>query len=127
MDSLGNLTAGVGHKMTSAEKAKYPEGTKIPKAVRDKWLKEDVAKAEKWSKEIIAEKIGEDVPEEVESILFNMAFNLGKTGLSKFTKTLEFIKQREYVKASEEMLASYWSGQVGYRANRLSERMRNVK
>ena len=113
--------------MTSAERAKYPEGTKIPKAVRDKWLKEDVAKADKWSKEIIADKIGKDVPEEVESILFNMAFNLGKTGLSKFSKTLEFIKQGEYAKASEEMLDSKWADQVGDRAKRLSERMRGIK
>lgn len=58
------------------------------------------------------------------AVLIDMCFNLGIGGLSKFTITLELIRNGEYEKAAVAMLQSKWATQVGNRAKRLSEMMR---
>jgi lysozyme len=57
------------------------------------------------------------------SVLLNMCFNLGITGLCSFKKTIGFIGIRDYKSASTEMLDSRWAKQVGDRAVRLSKLM----
>ena len=57
----------------------------------------------------------------------NMAFQLGKTKLSKFVKTIEFIKNNNYMEASIEMLDSDWAEQAYNRANRISTLFQKVK
>lgn len=59
-----------------------------------------------------------------QEVLINMAFNLGVHGLLKFKKTLQFIEDGEYEKASVEMLDSKWSTEVHNRANELSQIMK---
>ena len=59
-----------------------------------------------------------------ESVLINMAYNMGIVGLMKFTKTLALIKAGDYPKAADEMLRSRWAKQAGHRAVELSEQMR---
>ena len=56
-------------------------------------------------------------------ILFDMAFNMGVPRLLHFKKTLQYIKDEEYLKASVEMLDSRWAAQVGRRAKDLSNLM----
>lgn len=60
-----------------------------------------------------------------ESVLINMAYNMGLVGLMKFTKTLALIKSGDYPKAADEMLKSAWAAQVGHRAVELAEQMRS--
>lgn len=57
-------------------------------------------------------------------VLVNMAFNLGKRGLSKFKKMIAAVKKEDWDEAAAQMLDSRWAKQVGKRANRLSEMMR---
>ena len=57
-------------------------------------------------------------------VLLNMYFNLGNR-LFSFKKMLKALKKQDYVKASEEMLDSKWSEQVGQRAVDLSNMMLN--
>ena len=57
------------------------------------------------------------------SVLLNMCFNLGITGLCKFKQTLESIRTGNYELASRQMLESKWARQVGNRAIRLSKIM----
>ncbi len=57
------------------------------------------------------------------SVLVNMAFNLGVDGLCDFHRTLEHVKNSDFYDASEEMLKSSWSLQVGDRALRLAKQM----
>ncbi len=59
------------------------------------------------------------------AVMVNMVFNLGLSRFLKFEKTIEYIKNREYAKASEEMMDSRWAKQVGNRANQLAEQMLN--
>ena len=56
--------------------------------------------------------------------LVNMAFNLGRTRLAQFKKMLAAIEAQDYASAAEEMLDSRWAIQVGQRAERLAQMMR---
>lgn len=70
-------------------------------------------------------------PLHVQTVLLNMAYNMGVPRLSGFKKTLKFIQQGEYFAAGEEMLInsagdgpSEWYTEVGPRAKRLSDRLK---
>lgn len=56
--------------------------------------------------------------------LINMCFNLGIQRLCGFAKTLDFLKQCDYASAATEMLDSLWARQVGQRAQRLAQMIR---
>jgi len=58
-----------------------------------------------------------------QTVLVNMAFNLGLKGLLKFKTTLGHVQAGSYVQASEAMLKSQWTRQVGARARELAAAM----
>ena len=58
------------------------------------------------------------------SVLLNMCFNLGISGLMEFQNTLAFIGAGDFERAANNMLASKWVKQVGRRAIELSDLMR---
>jgi len=60
-------------------------------------------------------------------VLIDMMFNLGFGRLSKFKRTLQYIKERRFDDASVEMLCSKWAKQVHRRANELSKMMETGK
>lgn len=59
-----------------------------------------------------------------QSVLLNMAYNLGIEGLLKFTDTLALLARGHYTAASTQMLNSTWSRQVKSRAIELALIMR---
>ncbi len=61
------------------------------------------------------------LPDSIKGVLTEMAFNLGKQGLSEFKNFLRYISTYDYAKASAEMLRSSWASQVGNRAQTLSK------
>ena len=67
-----------------------------------------------------------DLPEEVQQIIANMMFNLGRPRLSKFKGMKRGVDNQDWNGAADEMVDSRWYRQVGKRAERLVERMRNV-
>lgn len=60
-----------------------------------------------------------------QDVLANMAFNLGVAGLSRFTRMLALLQARRWDAAAEAMLASLWAREVGGRARRLCDQLRN--
>ena len=58
-------------------------------------------------------------------VLVNMCFNLGITRLLAFHHFLDDAQAGEYEAAAQEMLNSLWAKQVGDRANRLAQLMRD--
>jgi lysozyme len=60
-----------------------------------------------------------------QNALLNMAFNMGTSGLLKFTTTLKLMSEKNYEQASIEVLKSKWASQVGTRANRISLQIKN--
>jgi len=65
-------------------------------------------------------------PEEVQEILVNMMFNLGRPRLTKFKKMNANLKNRNWTAAAIEGRDSLWYRQVSNRAERLMTRMENV-
>ena len=132
IDSLGNLTGGVGHLMTDVEQKEFPIGTDIPDSVVDKWFNADTKAAEKQANSIIKSFSLEESPDEVKQILFNMVFNLGegsaesKKGLRGFIDMLPALSRKDYSEAASEMKDSVWFGQVKSRGVDLVSRMNAV-
>lgn len=58
-------------------------------------------------------------------VICNMCFNLGITKLLGFRNTLAAIRQGRYSDAASGMLNSTWASQVGARAVRLANMMKN--
>ena len=65
-------------------------------------------------------------PVEVRNVMLNMAYQLGFSGFCKFKKTIALFEEREWEKASEEMLDSKWAKQTPNRANELSEIIKSL-
>jgi len=119
-DHLGNKTGGYGHLMLQGETE--PEGgytKQYWEGVFDKDFNTAINGA--------ISLVSKDVPPEVMGVMTEMVFQLGTTGVSKFSKTLEHIKNKDYHKASKEMLDSKWATQTKERAVFLSNIMSNIE
>jgi lysozyme len=60
-------------------------------------------------------------------VICNMCFNLGMSKLSGFKNTLVAMRQGKYDDAADGMMNSAWAKQVGARAQRLAQMMREGK
>ena len=65
-------------------------------------------------------------PSEVQEILVNMMFNLGRPRLSKFKKMHAALNKEDWCEAAKEGRDSLWYRQVPTRAERLMSRLENV-
>jgi len=121
-DTEGYLTAGIGHKLTKAELAsgKYKGGMAVPQEQVDKWFKADFKTA---NNDVDTLYKGVNLNDTSREVLVNMAFNLGRGGLSKFKKMKEGFEAGDMNKAITEMKDSKWWGQVGNRSKRLAKRL----
>ena len=125
LDHLGLPTFGIGHLVTESDPEHgQPVGTPISE--------ERVAEVFESDIEVTldeCERLYEgfsELPEEVQHILANMMFNMGRPRLSGFKKFNAAIAAGEWQEASEEMIDSRWYRQVTNRAERLVQRMRAV-
>lgn len=65
-------------------------------------------------------------PADVQEALLNMCFNMGLTGLLKFKRMINALKQKDYGTAAHEALGSKWASQVGQRAIRIANVFRDA-
>ena len=82
-------------------------------------LQNDVKKIYKELKSKL--KFFKDLDGERQYALIDMAFNLGVSGLMRFSKMLDAIKRENYYEASKECLDSKYAKDVGIRAKRIAE------
>lgn len=68
-----------------------------------------------------------EAPTEVWDILYEMCYQMGIGNLLKFKNMKKALYEKDYVKASHEGLNSRWARQTPHRAERLMQRMRNIK
>jgi lysozyme len=128
LDHLGYPTFGVGHLVLESDEEHGQEvGTPISEQrVKDLFEKDlDTAISE-----CIA-LYGEttwtmDFPDEVQEILVNMMFNMGRPRLSQFKNFRKALEDQDWAKAAVEGRDSRWHKQVYHRAERLMVRMENV-
>ena len=65
-----------------------------------------------------------DLSQKRQCAMANMTFNLGIIGLLNFKKMLTALKKRDYSLAADEALDSKWATQVGSRADRIANLIR---
>ena len=118
-DTLGIKTVGVGHNLVAHPLSLiYP----LDDAEIDVILIGDIA-------EVIA-GLDARLPwwrslnDVRQRVIVNMAFNMGIAGLLTFKNTLAAVRGGRYSDAAAGMLASKWAKQVGARAKRLADMMR---
>tara|TARA_R110002111_G_scaffold190327_1_gene256645 strand:+ start:407 stop:904 length:498 start_codon:yes stop_codon:yes gene_type:complete len=69
----------------------------------------------------------EDLPQEMQHVLVNMCFQLGKRGLSNFKNMKAAIEDENFTLAAVEMMDSRWAeDQTPQRAKRLADRVVSV-
>ena len=126
-DHLGYPTFGVGHLIVKGDPEDgQPVGTRVTEQrVRDCFDKDlDTAIGECHA--LYGEGDFGGYPDEVQQILVNMMFNMGRTRLSKFKKFNAAIAEGDWKTAAVEGRDSLWYRQVTNRAERLMVRMENV-
>ena len=125
LDHLGLPTFGIGHLVLDTDPEHgEPVGTVFSEDRVNECFDHDV--------EIVlgdCRKLYEDfdeLPDEVQLIIANMMFNMGRPRLSKFKGMKRGLDARDWDAAADEMVDSRWYKQVTNRADRLVERMRAV-
>jgi len=126
-DHLGYPTFGVGHLiLDSDEEFGKPVGTEVSEErVRDCFDRDlEIAIGECHA--LYGEGEFGDFPGEVQQILVNMMFNMGRTRLSGFKKFNAALLEGDWKTAAVEGRDSKWYRQVTNRAERLMSRMEEV-
>ena len=122
LDHLGLPTHGIGHLITEwDEEYEKKVGTEVSEERVNECFAKDVETVLEDCKVLYSNF--NELPEEVQLILANMMFNMGRTRLSKFSKLKLAVDDEDWMEASIQMEDSKWAKQVPNRANRLSERM----
>lgn len=125
LDHLGYPTFGIGHLISETDPEYGAEvGTSVSEARVIQAFNTDMG--------IVLDDCNtlyedfETLPEEVQHIIANMMFNMGRPRLSKFKGMKAGVDARDWNKAADEMVDSRWYQQVTNRAQRLVDRMRAV-
>ena len=125
LDHLGLPTFGIGHLVRESDPEHgWEVGTPVSNDRCVEAFNEDI-------KTVVSDcyKLYEDfddLPEEAQQIIANMMFNLGYPRLSKFKGMKAGVDSEDWNRAADEMVDSRWYRQVGARAERLVDRMRNI-
>ena len=125
LDHLGLATFGIGHLVTEwDEEYGWEIGTPVSEDRCNEVFDSDIQIVLADFKQLYPDF--NELPEEVQRIIANMMFNMGRPRLSKFKGMKAGVDARDWNKAADEMVDSRWYRQVTNRAERLVERMRNV-
>ena len=117
--SLGHVTGGIGHLITEWDEEVYsgPIGTKIPHQQVDDWFAKDIGTTIKDCNLLFSQF--DNLPDEIQHVLANMCFQLGRPRLSKFKNMIAAVEDLDWVKMADEMEDSNWYRQTPNRAKRL--------
>jgi lysozyme len=123
--SEGVPTFGIGHAVKEHDpEYTWPVGTPVEKDridsaflvdVQDACNDVDILFEDAWSK-----------PDNVQRVLVNMAFNIGRTRFGKFKKMIAAVNSNDFEEAANQMVDSVWYNQVGNRSVELENWMRNA-
>ena len=125
LDHLGLPTFGIGHLVIDNDPEHgQPVGTPVSEDRCNEAFDNDVQTVINDCNILYPDF--DELPEEVQRIIANMMFNMGRPRLSKFKGMKRGVDARDWNTAADEMVDSNWYRQVTKRADRLVERMRAV-
>ena len=121
--SEGHLTGGIGHLITEGDEEYYGKriGEPIPEQQVQDWFLNDVQVAIQDCQTIFS--AFDKLPDEIQHVLINMSFQLGKPRLSKFKKMIAAVEAEDYQEMANQMEDSRWYKQTTNRAQRLIDRV----
>jgi lysozyme len=126
LDHLGLPTFGIGHLVLDSDMEHGQEvGTPVSEDRVVEAFASDVDVVLKDCVTLYPDF--ETLPEEVQLIIANMMFNMGRPRLSKFKGMKRGVDARDWHQAAMEMVDSNWYKQVTNRAQRLVDRMQLVR
>jgi len=125
LDHLGLPTFGIGHLVLDSDVEHGEDvGTPVSEDRVNECFEKDVEIVLSECTHLYSDFIG--LPEEVQLIIANMMFNMGRPRLSQFKGMKRGVDAQDWDAAADEMVDSRWYKQVTNRADRLVERMRAV-
>ena len=129
LDHLGLPTVGIGHLILESDPEHGAEvGTPVSQARCEELFFQDLDIALSECEKLYDETWHsvhhwDTLPEEVQEILVNMLFNMGRPRLSQFKKMNQALVDGDWKTAAVEGRDSRWYNQVGNRAERLMSRL----
>ena len=127
LDHLGYKTFGVGHLVLESDPEHgYEVGEPVSVERVIECFNRDLDVAVSECTALYGVDVWEGFPGEVQEILVNMMFNLGRPRLGKFKKFNAALENADWTTAGIEGRDSLWHRQVGNRAERLMTRLENV-
>ena len=114
-DSLGYLTAGVGHLLTPEEKTRLKLGDKVSKQQVEQWLEKDMFTAMEAAHKQAA--MTNQINDDWILALTSVNFQLGTGWTKKFFTTWPALVNGNYDKAISNIKRSKWMSQTPVRAN----------
>ncbi len=126
MDHLGYPTFGIGH-LILVDDVEYgqPVGTPVSEDRVNECFASDIIVVLEECETLFPSF--EVLPDEVQLIIANMMFNMGRPRLSKFKKFIAAVEISNWQEAANQMVDSRWYNQVPNRAERLVTRMKQVQ
>jgi lysozyme len=122
LDTEGLKTGGIGHLVNQDD---WNVGDEILAVQVDRWFEEDFETA---VSDACAVFLNFDShPDDAKRVCVNMAFNLGRSRLSKFKNMVRYVNEGNYLMAANEMVNSKWYSQVGNRSVELVNIMKEVR
>ena len=117
--SEGYLTGGIGHLITEWDEEYYekPIGTRIPHEQVDDWFAKDIETTIKDCNLLFSQF--DNLPDDIQHVLANMCFQLGRPRLSKFKNMIAAVEDLDWERMADEMENSRWYKQTPNRAKRL--------
>jgi len=123
--SEGYPTFGIGHMVTEDDmEHTWPVGTPVTDERILQVFHDDCTAACTDASALVLNFSSH--PENVQRVLVNMAFNLGRSRLGKFKNMITAVNEGNYSKAADEMVDSKWYRQVKRRGEELVEIMRGA-
>jgi len=121
--SLGHLTGGIGHLITEWDEEFYdkPVETRISHEQINDWFAKDIETTIKDCNLLFSQF--NNLPEEIQRVLANMCFQLGRPRLSKFKNMIAAVEDLDWASMADEMQDSNWYKQTPERAQRLIDRV----
>ena len=126
LDHLGYPTFGVGHLVTEGDPEHgQPVGTPVSESRVAEVFERDLDIAISECVALYGDQFNA-WPGEVQEILVNMMFNMGRGRLGGFKNFRAALEDCDWARAGKEGRDSRWYDQVTNRAERLMERLENV-
>ena len=121
-DHLGHWTIGAGHLVKEREKHEFKDGITYETGLKLFLIDYTIAKRDM---QTFLKPCG-DMPDIVQEVCLEMAFQIGLPKLNKFVKFKQALADENWSEAIEQMKDSRWYNQTPNRAKSLMDKMKKL-